>query len=143
MKRTFLFVATAITLLVSCGEAGQDQAVNSASETSKTVEKEAEEAPVNLAAINDESRKVDGAVECITQQFQLVQEGKFDEALEYYAKKRREKIKAELDADPSIKKQWQAGTKLSDEDFNKMIESVKQDQSFFTFEEGMWRRLDR
>lgn len=143
MMKPFLFAFATACLLLSCADAPEKKDEMSTNDTSQTVEKAIPETPAKLAPIHDESNKVDGAIACITQQFQLVQEGKFDEALEYYSKKRKEKIKAELDANPSIKKEWQAATKLSASDFNEMIAQVREDQSFFTFEEGMWKRLDR
>jgi hypothetical protein len=142
MKRTFLFIAALGLLVVSC-EGLEEKHEKPASETDQAVEEKISETPVKLAAINDESRKADGAVECVTQQILLVQEGKFDEALEYYSKKRKAIIAAELAANPAIKKEWQAGTKLTEEEFKKMLESVREDPAFFTFEDNMWRRMDR
>lgn len=143
MRRTFLLVAAATYFLVSCEESVKTTNENPVPETHQTVEEEIDETPAELAAINDESRKADGAVECMTQQYTLVQQGNFDEALKYYSEKRKEIISAQLAENPGIKKDWKAATNLSDEDFNKMIESIRKDPAFFVFEDGMWRRTDR
>jgi hypothetical protein len=143
MKREFLFAAAVTCLLVSCEESEKKKYEKTPAATSQTAEEGTSKTPVKLAAINDETKKADGAVECLTQQILLVQQGKFDEALEYYSKKRKDIIAAELSANPAIKKEWQAATNLSEEEFKEMIEAVKEDPAFFVFEDGMWRRTDR
>lgn len=143
MKRTFLFTAAVTCLLVSCEESEKTKDEKPSAATNQTAEEVISETPVELAAINDETRKADGAVECITQQTLLVQQGKFDEALEYYSKKKKEEVAAELSSNPAIKEEWKAATNLSEEEFKEMIEWVRTDQTFFTFEDGMWKRTDR
>lgn len=97
-----------------------------------------------LAAINDETRKSEGAVECITQQFDLIKEGKFDEALEYYSAKRKALVLEELAENPAIKEEWKEALESIPQDYYEtMIESIKENPEFFVFEDGMWRRTDK
>ncbi|MDG1332332.1 MAG: hypothetical protein P8P74_08370 [Crocinitomicaceae bacterium] len=142
MKRTLLFAALSAGMLISCQDAADvvDQLEDEVSTEIEDLEEEEEtETTEELAAINDESKHVEGAIECITQQYALVQEGKFDEALEYYSAKIKAKMKAKIDEDPSITEQWKAGTNVPDEMFEEIIESIKEDPGFFVFEDGMWR----
>lgn len=142
MKKKFLFFAAVTSLLLSCGESAEQSDKDNetpATQSAQTTDgdKDANEAP--LAAINDESKPAEGSVECLTKQYALVKEGKFDEAMEYYSARIRAKVKAELDANPAIKKDWQAATNLSEEELNEIIKSVRENNDFFVFEKGMWR----
>jgi hypothetical protein len=144
MKRKLLFAVLASGIMMSCEESADivDQVKDEVStETTDSEEKEEEEtkASEELAAINDESRHADGAIECITQQYALVQEGKFDEALEYYSTKIKEKMEGIIAENPSITEEWKAGTDVPEDVFQDIIESIKKNPTSFVFEDGMWR----
>jgi len=152
MKKTFLFAIVVTSLMVSCGEAEETKNEKPSDKVTQTiteapVETPVEapvETPVELAALNDETKKSEGAIECLTQQTALVKQGKLEEALEYYSKKRKGLIIAEITKNPAIKKEWQAAIKkVSEEQMKEWIESVRKDPAFFVFEDGMWKRTDR
>lgn len=143
MKRTFLLTALSAGILISCEESTNlvDQVKDEVSTEMADSEEEGGtiETPKELAAINDESRHVEGAIECITQQYALVQDGKFDEALEYYSAKIKTKIQDLIAQQPSITEEWKAGTNVPEEVFEEILESIKENPSSFVFEDGMWR----
>ena len=145
MKNKFLFFAALTSVLLSCGESTEkeekEQEGPATETTQKVEEKEEDKAP--LAAINDKTKRAEGAVECVTKQYALVKAGKFDEALEYYSTRIRAKVKAELAANPAIKKDWQAATNLSEAEYQEVLKSVRETPDLFVFEDGMWRMDQR
>jgi archaellum component FlaD/FlaE len=156
MKKTLLILGVVAGFMTSCGESDTNASTEAnQDETTEQQEKPVEEestkeavkiveVPAELAAINDETRKSEGAVECITQQFDLIKEGKFDEALEYYSAKRKALVLDELAENPAIKDEWKEALESIPQDYYEtMIESIKENPEFFVFEDGMWRRTDK
>lgn len=146
MKNKFLFFAALTSVLVACGEATEKEVQDenaTTTESTPKAEDEKEESTVPLAAINDKTKRAEGAVECVTKQYALVKAGKFDEALEYYSTRIRAKVKAELAANPAIKKDWQAATNLSEAEYQDVLKSVRETPDLFVFEDGMWRMDQR
>ena len=146
MKNKFLFFAALTSVLVACGESTEKEAQDESAATTESTPKaedEKEESTTPLAAINDKTKRAEGAVECVTKQYALVKAGKFDEALEYYSTRIRAKVKAELAANPAIKKDWQAATNLSEAEYQDVLKSVRETPDLFVFEDGMWRMDQR
>lgn len=140
MKKFLVFTVVA-SLLVACGEAevtseSEDQANT---EVDQAAQEEEAPPPIELAAINDELRHADGAVECLTKQMALVKAGKFDEAITYYSSRMQTKVKAEIAANPGVVKEWQAAINVSEKELQEIIQSVRENPDFFVFEEGQWR----
>lgn len=145
MKTTFLILAALTCSIVSCSESVKSDQQNE-SPTSETNQTEQESSSTNtkkLAAINDENRQAEGAVECITQQYALVKDGKFKEALNYYSSKIRAKVEAQIAENPEITKDWQAATNRSEKEFQEVLKAVRENPDSFVFEEGMWRMNQR
>lgn len=145
MTRTFLFTAILAGVITSCQESTNAE---TNTETALIESDESEglrEEPTSkkLAAINDETRPSEGAIECLTQQYALVKEGKFTEALGYYSARIRSKVEAQLAENPDITKDWQAATNRTKEDFDVIIQSVRENPNSFVFENGMWRMDQR
>lgn len=140
MKKIVIFTLLT-SLLVACGEAEVNAETNDQETTEANEAAQEEEAPppVELKAINDESRPVDGAVECLKQQMALVKAGKFDEAITYYSSKIRTKVEAEIAANPGVTKDWQAAMNVSEKELQEIIKSVRENPDFFVFENGQWR----
>ena len=98
-------VAFVAGMLFSCSETKEGNKEEKTTTESKVENEEAlleekqvsEETPVVVEvdkensnkAIFDESRKEEGAIQCITEQFELVKAGKTDEAMNYYTADRR------------------------------------------------------
>ena len=146
MKNKFLFFAALTSVLLACGEStekGEKEEEAPATETAQKAEDEKEESTAPLAAINDKSKRAEGAVECVAKQYALVKAGKFDEAMEYYSSRIRAKVNAELAANPAIKKDWQAATNLSEAEYQDVLKSVRETPDLFVFEDGMWRMDQR
>ncbi len=137
---------------VSCQEMAEvevvedlDQAIEEAQqEEMEETQEEVKEAVAELDALHDESRKVEGAIQCLTEQIELVKQEKFDEALEYYTADRRKKIETDLAANIDSKAEWKAAfDNLPEAALNEWMEAIKKDPTFFKFEDGMWRRTDK
>ena len=152
MKKKFIVIAALAGALVACGDAAKNGETEAKTPTTESTDaakvesddkEESEEKETKLAAINDKTKRSEGAVECVTKQYALVKAGKFDEAMEYYSTRIRAKVQAEIDANPAIKKDWQAATNLSKAEYEEIINSVRETPELFVFEKGMWRMDQR
>lgn len=92
-----------------------------------------------IPAIADSTKHIEGAVESFKTQLKLVREGNFDEALNYYTNRMKQKVIKRLEKNPEDKLEWQKASQMSDEKYNEIIESIKESPDFFIFEDGMWR----
>ena len=149
-------VAFVAGMLFSCSETKEGNKEEKTTTESKVENEEAlleekqvsEETPVVVEvdkensnkAIFDESRKEEGAIQCITEQFELVKAGKTDEAMNYYTADRRRRIEKELLEKPEMLSEWQEVINgIDDEKFARIIEDIRENPWAFQFEDGMWK----
>ena len=153
MKIKVLTIAALAVGMMACGSEAENTEAEGEKENKQEQVKEEQpvkedvvqieevvEEPAVVAAINNQDLQVEGSIQCVKEQYALVKEGKFEEALNYYTSEVRAKVQAEIDANPAITEQWQSAISSIPEDkMQEVFESIAAAPDFFVFEEGMWR----